>query len=268
LIGGARGRGIRGGVRLGERRFLYCLLLSGELAGDDAGGRLGAAAGGAVVPEAGGGLPWLERVVWLVPLPEELLAEGELSQAASERASTVAAISHFPFIGRLRSVHVSRDMGRRLERPTFGQQRRRAKKSRRPIFLSRAASTMCFMSRSSRVSPFSRRARRWRTHNKKGSAGLPFDSQSPAGVSPAAECALRCCARCWRNISCSKLCPVQYNDGPRAALWTEEVEEPPVVTHASWEWFDPGHSLRAQKSNRISILEVPITVEENLRVKR
>jgi hypothetical protein len=77
------------------------LPLSGEPAGDDAGGRLGAAAGGAVVPEAGGGPPWLERVVWLVPLPEELLAEGELSQAASERASTAAAISHFPFIGRL-----------------------------------------------------------------------------------------------------------------------------------------------------------------------
>jgi hypothetical protein len=47
-------------------------------------------------------------------------------------------------------------------------------------------------------------------------------------------------------------CRARINDGPRAALWGRRSKEPPVVTHAPWEWFDPGRSRRAQIQQNIN----------------
>ena len=71
---------------------------AGGLLGEEAGGLLAERAGGTLVPELGTGVLELDGVVELVLLPEGFLAVGELSQAASDSASTATAISHFPFI--------------------------------------------------------------------------------------------------------------------------------------------------------------------------
>jgi hypothetical protein len=71
---------------------------AGGLLGEEAGGLLAERAGGTLVPEPGTVAPEFDGAVELVLLPEGFLAVGELSQAASDSASTATAISHFPFI--------------------------------------------------------------------------------------------------------------------------------------------------------------------------